>query len=68
MVLTIGPMGTHELFISRGDDTGGSGANFVIAWKSDAPVSPPLVEGLHAYLAAGRSVVFLTSAQPIPAQ
>jgi hypothetical protein len=65
---TIGPMGTHELFIPRSDDTGGSGANFVIVWKSDAPVSPPLAEGLHAYLAAGRSVVFLTSAQPIPAQ
>lgn len=27
----IGPMGTYELFIPRSDDTGGSGANFVIS-------------------------------------
>lgn len=65
---TIGPMGTHELFIPRSDDTGGSGANFVIVWKSDAPVSAPLVEGLHAYLSAGRSIAFITSARPIPAE
>ena len=32
---TIGPMGTYEIFIPRSDDTGGSGANFVISWKSD---------------------------------
>ena len=64
----IGPMGTFELFIPRSDDTGGSGANFVIVWKSDTPASPPIVEGLHAYLVSGRSIAFLTSAQAIPAE
>ena len=63
---TIGPMGTHELFVSRSDDTGGSGANFVIAWKSEAPVSPPMVEGLHANLPVGRSLAFISTARPIP--
>lgn len=63
---TIGPMGTHELFVPRGDDTGGSGANFVISWKSDAPASPPIVEGLHANLPAGRSIAFTSTARPIP--
>jgi len=63
---TIGPMGTHELFVPRSDDTGGSGANFVIAWKSDAPASPPMVEGLHANLPAGRSLAFISTARPIP--
>ena len=65
---TIGPMGTYELFVPRSDDTGGSGANFVIAWKSDTPASPPMVEGLHANLPAGRSIAFTTSARPIPAE
>ena len=65
---TIGPMGTYELFVPRSDDTGGSGANFVIAWKSDTPASPPIVEGLHANLPAGRSIAFTTSARPIPAE
>ncbi len=61
----IGPMGTYELFIPRSDDTGGSGANFVIAWRSDTPVNPPIVEGVHANLPAGRSIAFITSARPI---
>lgn len=63
----VAPMGTLEIFVPRSDDTGGSGANFVIVWKADAPASPPLVEGVHASLQAGRSVAFVTSAQPMPA-
>ena len=50
---TVGPMGTIELFIQRSDDTGGSGANFVIVWRSDSPASPPIVEGFHANLVLG---------------
>jgi hypothetical protein len=65
---TIGPMGTYELFVPRSDDTGGSGANFVIVWKSGTPASVPIVEGLHANLPAGRSIAFITSAHPIPAE
>jgi len=63
---TIGPMGTHELFVSRGDDTGGSGANFLISWKSDSPTSAPIVEGIHANLPVGRAIVFTTSARSLP--
>lgn len=65
---TIGPMGTYEIFVPRSDDTGGSGANFVISWKSDAPASQPIVEGFHANLPVGRSIAFTTSARPIPAE
>ena len=63
---TVQPMATYELFIARSDDSGGSGANFVIVWKSDTPASPPIVEGFHANLPAGRSIAFTTSARPIP--
>jgi len=62
---TIGPMGTYELFIPRSDDSGGSGANFVIAWKADVPVNAPMVEGLHAHMPSGRSIAFTTSARQI---
>jgi uncharacterized protein DUF3124 len=62
---TIGPMGTLELFVPRGDDTGGSGANFVISWRADAPASPPIVEGIHANLPTGRAIVFVTTARKI---
>ena len=62
---TIGPMGTYELFVPRSDDSGGSGANFVIAWKSDSPASLPVVEGFHANLAVGRSIAFTTVARAV---
>jgi len=62
---TIAPMGTYELFIPRSDDTGGSGANFVIAWKSDVSVNAPIVEAFHANLPTGRSIAFTTSARQI---
>ena len=64
----LGPMATFELFVPRSDDRGGSGANFVITWKADTPVSPPVVEALHVNLPAGRSIAFITSARPIAAE
>ena len=62
---TIAPMGTYELFIPGSDDTGGSGANFVIKWTSDARVNAPIVQAIHANLPAGRAIAFTTSARPI---
>lgn len=62
----IAPMGTLELFVPRSDDTGGSGANFIIVWRADQPASPPMVEGIHANLPAGRSIAFISSARALP--
>lgn len=62
----IAPMGTYEIFVPRSDDSGGSGANFVIRWKADKPTSLPLVQGVHANLPAGRAIAFTTSAVEIP--
>ncbi len=62
---TIGPMATLELFVPRSDDSGGSGANFVISWKAEGSVNAPLVEALHVYMTGARSIAFTTSARAI---
>ncbi|MBI3715444.1 MAG: DUF3124 domain-containing protein [Betaproteobacteria bacterium] len=62
---TIGPMATLELFVPRSDDSGGSGANFVISWKAEATVNAPLIDALHVYMTGARSISFITSARPI---
>lgn len=62
------PFGTIELFIERHDDSGGSGANFAVAWDAEAPVNPPALEAVHASLEGGRSVMFTTSGSPIAAE
>ncbi len=59
------PYGTHELFVELNDASGGSGANFIITWDSEAPINPPLVEALHANMDGGKAVIFLTQSVPI---
>ncbi len=63
--LTIPPLGTHELFVPRSDSSGGSGANFMIDWAADRPVNPPLVEALHADIREARTLIFITTGQPV---
>ena len=62
---TIPPMGTAELFVPRGDVSGGSGANFLISWKSEVPVNPPLVEAVHTEFEMARTLIFTTEARPV---
>jgi hypothetical protein len=62
---SIAPMGTLELFVPQSDTRGGSGANFVVAWRADTAANPPLVEAVHANMTAGRAVMFVTGARPI---
>ena len=57
--------GTLELFVAQNDATGGSGANFAIAWEAEAAVNPPVVEALHAMIQGSRSVLFTTYGRPI---
>ena len=57
---TIEPLGTREYFVELHDDSGGSGANFLMRWESDTPASPPLLEAIHANLDSARGVVFIT--------
>lgn len=62
---TIPPLGTYELYVPRSDSSGGSGANFIIDWRTDKPLNPPLVEALHADIREARTLIFVTTARPI---
>ncbi|HEY8899030.1 MAG TPA: DUF3124 domain-containing protein [Chthoniobacterales bacterium] len=44
--LVLAPLVTKNYVISQADRTGGTGANFMVAWKSDVPIAPPIVEAL----------------------
>ncbi|RZI42434.1 DUF3124 domain-containing protein [Herbaspirillum sp. HC18] len=64
----IPPLATVELFVPRADSSGGSGANFLIAWRSEVPVNPPLVEAVHAEIEMARTLIFTTTARPVNAR
>lgn len=40
----LGPYGSERFVVPQKDDTGGSGANFIVEWQADKPVSPPIIE------------------------
>ena len=52
----LSPLATTEFGITRQDESGGSGANFIVEWVSEKPVSDPVIEaimittsGTHSY-------------------
>lgn len=44
--IPLNPMESMRYIIPERDKAGGSGANFIVEWKSDKPVNPPIVESI----------------------
>ncbi len=44
--LNIAPLASKEFFIKESDLTGGTGASFIVEWKSAHQVSAPLIEAV----------------------
>ncbi|MCC7166020.1 MAG: DUF3124 domain-containing protein [Rhodospirillales bacterium] len=63
--LAVPPLGTLEFFVENKDSAGGSGANFLVAWQAEKPITPPLIEGLHTYFWGTKSIAFVTQGQPL---
>ncbi len=38
------PFGVLEIFVSAEDQRGGAGANFLVEWAADGPISEPVIE------------------------
>ncbi|HNW91905.1 MAG TPA: DUF3124 domain-containing protein [bacterium] len=56
----LAPLATVDFFVPE-EDRSGTGANFVIEWRSDTPVVAPLVESVMVGLANGQGVSFLST-------
>ena len=51
--------------ITEGDKTGGSGANFIVVWKSEQNVNPPIIEAVMIGTHSGQGISFLSRGQVI---
>jgi hypothetical protein len=51
--------------IKESDKAGGSGANFIIKWKSDALVNPPIIESIMIGTQNQQGISFTSRGQPI---
>jgi hypothetical protein len=44
--VSLQPLGTTGFVISDDDNSGGFGANFIVEWIAEAPVTEPVIEGI----------------------
>ncbi len=63
--ITLKPMASTRYVVSESDKAGGSGANFIIRWKSDQPVNPPIAEGIMISTASQLGISFTSRGQII---
>ncbi len=63
--ITLKPMASTRYVVSESDKAGGSGANFIVRWKSDQPVNPPIAEGIMISTASQLGISFTSRGQVI---
>lgn len=63
VVLT--PFQSTRYIIPQKDKSGGSGANFLVAWKSEKAVNPPLVESVMIGAEGQQGISFTSRSQVI---
>ena len=61
----LGAMASTRYILPEGDSTGGSGANFLVIWKSEKKVNPPLIEGVMIGTRSGQGISFVSRGQVI---
>ncbi len=64
--LEMPPLASVRYIVGESDKVGGSGANFIVQWKSVTPVSPLIAEGIMISTASQLGVSFTSRGQIIP--
>ena len=63
--VTLRPLESLRYIVPRNDKAGGSGANFIVEWKSDRPVNPPIVESVMIGTQSQQGISFTSRGQVI---
>jgi hypothetical protein len=58
-------MASTRYILTEADTAGGSGANFLVKWKSNTKVNPPLIEGVMIGTRSGQGISFVSRGQVI---
>ncbi len=54
----LGPLASADYFVEHRDVAGGQGASFLVTWRSDHPINPPLAETVNTYAFGAQYMVF----------
>ncbi len=63
--IVVDAIATTRYIITEDDRAGGSGANFIVIWKSEQPVNPPVIEGVMIGTHSGQGISFVSRGQVI---
>jgi hypothetical protein len=58
------PLGTIEMFVAGDDRRAGMGANFVVDWAADAPITEPVVEAVMIGTQGNATYSFISQGRP----
>ncbi len=56
----VGPMASTNFLVEQQDDTGGVGANFIVEWRADRAVVPPVIEAVMISASNSQGISFVT--------
>ncbi len=63
--LSIKPQESVRFVIAEDDKGGGSGANFIVKWKSATKVNPPIIESIMIGTRSGQGISFTSRGRAI---
>jgi len=63
--LELKALASTRYIIKENDKAGGSGANFIVKWKSNKKVTPPIIEAVMIGTHSGQGISFVSRGQVI---
>lgn len=63
--IKLGPLVSTRYIITEDDKAGGSGANFIVVWKSERQLNSPIIEAVMIGTHSGQGISFLSRGQVI---
>lgn len=63
--INLNPLGSLRYVIPEMDESGGSGANFIVKWESNSLANEPIVESIMISTRSGQGISFVSRGQEI---
>jgi hypothetical protein len=63
--VTLAPMSSTRYVVKESDESGGSGANFIVTWKADQAVHSPIIESVMIGARSQQGISFTSRGQVI---
>lgn len=61
----LGPLASTDFFVEPGNQTGGTGTNFIVEWVAEQPVYEPIVETVMINTASAQGISFTSPGRVI---